>query len=68
MEMRWYDRLESNLDRAEQIQSLFFHTTHDWPRADTSAIKTSSQKSTNAINTHLKPEQASILYVVPKEE
>ena len=70
MEMRWYDRLESNLDRAEQIQSLFFHTQRTTGLEQTlQRYKNIDIKSlNNAINTHLKPEQASILYVVPKEE
>ena len=70
MEMRWYDGLESNLDRAEQIQSLFFHT-----QSTTGLDQTLQrykdidlQSLNNAISNHLKPEQASVLYVVPKEE
>jgi len=70
MEMRWYDGLESNLDRAEQIQSLFFHTQSTTGLQKTlQRYKDISLKSLNdTIKTHLKPEQASVLYVLPKEE
>ena len=70
MEMRWYDGLESNLDRAEQMQSLFFHTQ------STNGLKETLQRYKNidlqsltqAVQNHLKPDQASVLYVQPKEE
>lgn len=70
MEMRWYDGLESNLDRAEQLQSLFFHTqqTTGLEKTLQRYQEIDIQSLTNTITTYLKPEQASVLYVLPKEE
>lgn len=70
MEMRWYDGLESNLDRAEQLQNLFFYTQK------TTGLKSmlkryqdiDSKGITQAVQTHLKPQQASVLYILPKED
>ena len=70
MEMRWYDGLESNLDRAEQIQSLFFHTNRTSGLEDTlQRYKNIDLRSiTETIQQYLKPNTASVLYVLPKEE
>ena len=70
MEMRWYDGLESNLDRAEQIQSLFFHTqsTLELDKTLQRYKDIDIPGLTKTIQNHLKPDQASVLYVLPKEE
>ena len=69
MEMRWYQNLESNLDRAEQLQSLFYHTKNTegfsllfdrYKNLNVSDIQT-------AVHTYLSPAKASVLYVLPQE-
>jgi zinc protease len=70
IEMRWYQNLESNLDRAEQLQSLKYHTgsTDDFDLLLQRYQDLSIKSIEESIKKYLSPQKASVLYVLPKEK
>ena len=68
-EMNFYWNLESNLGRAETLQTYLFHTgKSDYINQDLNRYRSlRTEDIQNIAKTHLQKEQASILFVQPEE-
>ena len=68
--MHFYNNLESNLNTAEALQSLYFHTkeTSNFSYLISRYQTVIPQDIEKTIQQHLSPQKAAVLYVLPKEK